>query len=186
MRIGCRVDRAAHLKMPERLAGVRVEGCCSTRGIAKAVYSPLNIPQTGGGLRLSSPDLLKIAALYLDGGRWKGEQIINEEWVKASTTLTRRSMITRNMGTLWWLPSFKAGDTSNPAFFMTGNAGDDRAAAIKIRTRGRSLTALDFTDSEWGFGWMTLVFYRKHLRVGTAGRSGAFDKTEELCPKAYH
>jgi hypothetical protein len=33
-------------------------------------------------------------------------------------------MITRNMGTLWWLQSFKAGDTSNPAFFMTGNGGN--------------------------------------------------------------
>src|ERR1700686_4233777 len=53
-------------------------------GIARAiwVYSPLNVPQTGGGLRLSSVDLLKIAQLYLDGGKWGGRQIVNEEWVK--------------------------------------------------------------------------------------------------------
>src|SRR5439155_10450734 len=55
-------------------------------GITKAtwVYSPLNIPQTGGGLRLSSPDLLKIAQLYLKGGTWNGKRIINEEWIKQS------------------------------------------------------------------------------------------------------
>ena len=95
-------------------------------GIAKAVwgYSPLNIPQTGGGLRLSSPDLLKIAQLYLDGGRWKGEQIINEQWVKASTTPHAEINDHQEYGYLWWLQSFKAGDTSYPAFFMTGNGGN--------------------------------------------------------------
>src|SRR5579864_396805 len=45
------------------------------------VYSPLNIPQTGGGLRLSGRDLLKIAQLYLDGGSWQGRRVVDEKWV---------------------------------------------------------------------------------------------------------
>jgi len=52
---------------------------------AQWVYSPLNIPQTGGGLRLTSRDLMRIAQLYLDGGRWQGHRIVDEAWVKAST-----------------------------------------------------------------------------------------------------
>src|SRR6202047_4183659 len=44
-------------------------------GDAQWVYSPLNIPQTGGGLRLSSRDLLKIAQLYVNGGNWQGTRM---------------------------------------------------------------------------------------------------------------
>ena len=95
-------------------------------GIASAtwVYSPLKIPQTGGGLRFCSSDLLKIARLYLDGGKWKGQQIINSEWVKASTTPHAEISDQQEYGYLWWLQSFKVGDKSYPAFFMTGNGGN--------------------------------------------------------------
>jgi CubicO group peptidase (beta-lactamase class C family) len=49
---------------------------------AQWVYSPLNIPQTGGGLRLTSRDLLKIAQLYLNGGIWQGNRIVDEAGCK--------------------------------------------------------------------------------------------------------
>lgn len=95
-------------------------------GISHAVwvYSPRNVPQTGGGLRLSSLDLLKIAQLYLDRGKWKGEQIVSEEWVKASTTPHVQISDQQEYGYLWWLQSFKAGKTSYPAFLMSGNGGN--------------------------------------------------------------
>src|ERR1700685_1047172 len=51
---------------------------------AQWVYSPLNIPQTGGGLRLTSRDLLKISLLYLNGGIWQGRRIVDEAWVRTS------------------------------------------------------------------------------------------------------
>lgn len=111
---GSRADRYAEQKLFAPL------------GISKAVwaYSPLGIPQTGGGLRLSSPDLLKIAQLYLDLGKWKGEQIINEDWVKASTTPHAQISDQQEYGYLWWLQSFKGAQTSYPAFFMSGNGGN--------------------------------------------------------------
>jgi CubicO group peptidase (beta-lactamase class C family) len=111
------------------------------------VYSPLNIPQTGGGLRLSTPDLLKIAQLYLNGGMWKGKQIINEDWVKRSTAPHAQINDHQEYGYLWWLQSFKSAGVSYPAFFMTGNGGNkvlafptlDMAVAItstNYNTRG--------------------------------------------------
>jgi CubicO group peptidase (beta-lactamase class C family) len=96
------------------------------------VYSPLNIPQTGGGLRLSSRDLLKVAQLYLNGGRWQGRQIVGETWVRNSTTPHARIDENTEYGYLWWLKSFKAGDKSYPAFFMTGNGGNKVVAVPEL------------------------------------------------------
>ena len=53
---------------------------------AKWVYSPLGAPQTGGGLRLTSRDLLKVAELYRLGGEIQGRRIVSADWVRASTT----------------------------------------------------------------------------------------------------
>jgi CubicO group peptidase (beta-lactamase class C family) len=92
------------------------------------VYSPLGVPQTGGGLRLSSRDLLKIAQLYLSGGRWNGKQIVSEAWVKASTTPHAQIDATTNYGYLWWLKSFGPAERQFAAFLMTGNGGNKIAA----------------------------------------------------------
>ncbi len=88
------------------------------------VYSPLNVPQTGGGLRLTSRDLLKIAQLYLHGGKVSGKQLIDPQWVKASTTPHTEIKEKQEYGYLWWLQSFQSGDRSYPAFYMTGNGGN--------------------------------------------------------------
>jgi CubicO group peptidase (beta-lactamase class C family) len=88
------------------------------------VYSPMEIPQTGGGLRLSSRDLLKIGQLYLDGGQWQGQRIVSNEWVRESTRPHARIDEATEYGYLWWLKSFKSGEKSYPAFFMSGNGGN--------------------------------------------------------------
>src|ERR1700704_525821 len=99
---------------------------------AEWVYSPMNIPQTGGGLGLTSRDLLKIAQLYLDGGRWQGKRIVSEEWVRSSTRPHVRIDETTEYGYLWWLKSFKSGEKTYPAFFMSGNGGNKVVAIPEL------------------------------------------------------
>ena len=91
---------------------------------AQWVYSPLGVPQTGGGLRLTSRDLLKIAELCRQGGRWEGRQVVPESWVKASTHPHARIDEATEYGYLWWLKAFKAANASYPAFYMSGNGGN--------------------------------------------------------------
>jgi CubicO group peptidase (beta-lactamase class C family) len=95
-------------------------------GIADAewVYSPLNIPQTGGGLRLTSRDLMKVAQVYLNGGTWQGHRIVDDAWVRTSTQPHARIDDDTEYGYLWWLKPFKSAGKSYPAFFMSGNGGN--------------------------------------------------------------
>jgi CubicO group peptidase (beta-lactamase class C family) len=106
-------------------------------------YSPMNVPQTGGGLRLRSGDLLKIAQLYLNGGRWNGKPIVSEAWVKASIAPHAQIDEETNYGYLWWLKSFKSGDKSYPAFYMTGNGGN-KVVAIPTLDMAVVITSTNF------------------------------------------
>lgn len=87
-------------------------------------FSSLGLALTGGGLRLQSRDLLKLGQLYLNGGAWNGSRVVSERWVKTSTQPHARIDEQTEYGYLWWLKSFKSGEKSYPAFFMTGNGGN--------------------------------------------------------------
>lgn len=91
---------------------------------AQWVYSPMNVPQTGGGLRLTSRDLLKIAELYRNGGVWQRTRIVDEAWVRTSTQPHAQIDDQTEYGYLWWLKTFKSGGKGYPAYFMSGNGGN--------------------------------------------------------------
>ena len=111
---GMRADRYSQEKLFAPLGITRVQW----------VYSPMNVPQTGGGLRLTSRDLLKIAQIYLNGGSWQGQRIMQELWVRSSIEPHAQIDETTNYGYLWWLKSFKSGEKSYTAFYMNGNGGN--------------------------------------------------------------
>jgi CubicO group peptidase (beta-lactamase class C family) len=119
---GMRTDRYAQQKLFSPLGITNVQWA----------YSPMNVPMTGGGLLLTSRDLLKIGQLYLDGGRWQRARILNEAWVRTSIQPHARIDESTEYGYLWWLKSFKSGENSYPAFFMTGNGGNKVVAIPKL------------------------------------------------------
>lgn len=83
--------------------------------------TPKGIAMTGGGLGLKSRDLLKIATLYLNKGKYNGEQLISKDWVEKSTT-PKASIGIQDIeyGYLFWLSKFGGED----AYYMAGTGGN--------------------------------------------------------------
>jgi CubicO group peptidase (beta-lactamase class C family) len=88
------------------------------------VYSPMDIPQTGGGLRFNSLDLLKFPQLVLQDGKWEGKQLVDAAWIKTLSTPHAQIDEKTEYGYLWWLQDFEAGGKKYPAVYMTGNGGN--------------------------------------------------------------
>jgi CubicO group peptidase (beta-lactamase class C family) len=66
----------------------------------------------GGGLRLRPADILKFGQLYLDHGKWRGQQLVPEKWVAASVAPSPASS---QYGLMWWLDTTPSGDSAYPA-----------------------------------------------------------------------
>jgi CubicO group peptidase (beta-lactamase class C family) len=86
--------------------------------------TPKNFPMTGGGLLLTSRDLLKVGQLYLNNGGWNNEQIITEDWVKKSTTPKVEIQTDTEYGYFWWIADFGKVGEKEKAFYMSGSGGN--------------------------------------------------------------
>ena len=53
-------------------------------GFHEAAWSrcPQDYPMGATGLYISAHDMVKLGALYVDGGLWRGKRILSEEWVR--------------------------------------------------------------------------------------------------------
>jgi CubicO group peptidase (beta-lactamase class C family) len=82
--------------------------------MAEKLFAPLGIAtyswekdeagnvQTFYGLQLTARDLARIGQMMLDGGKWKGEQLVDPKWIEQSTTASAN---TPYHGLLWWIRS---------------------------------------------------------------------------------
>ena len=78
------------------------------------VGSLAGMPAAASGLRMRARDLAKFGSLYLNGGKWKGKQVIPADWVDTSTRrhFRFRSQTGPNSGGefgygfFWWYSCF--------------------------------------------------------------------------------
>jgi CubicO group peptidase (beta-lactamase class C family) len=117
-------------------------------------FQPLGNAMTGGGLELRSRDLLKLGQLYLDGGKWQGQQLISEDWVRRSLAPHANAREDTDYGYFWWLQKFHVNGQVIPTFGMYGAGGnkvyvlpDQHAVVVITTTNYRLPGAAAVTDS---------------------------------------
>lgn len=55
---------------------------------------------SGAGMFISAEDMARFGLLFLNNGKWKGQQLISESWIKKAIT---PSVPNVNYGYMWWL-----------------------------------------------------------------------------------
>lgn len=83
-------------------------------------FSPLGLAQGGGGLGLTSRDLLKLGQLYANGGQWNGKQVLPAGFVEAATSPHANARPDTDYGYLIWLQTFDG----HKAWAMSGTGGN--------------------------------------------------------------
>ncbi len=119
----------------------RRAGMHADKYMDKSLFGPLGIsrtfwfrnkeghPHTGGGLFLLPRDMAKFGLLYLRNGKWKGEQIVPESWIRESFEMAVNFPANSRShdigyGYLWWIlePDPK-GEGKQPIFAAKGFMG---------------------------------------------------------------
>jgi CubicO group peptidase (beta-lactamase class C family) len=101
----------------------------------RTLFQPLGISQyrwgrytsgltdTTGGLSLRARDMAKIGLLYLNGGRWNGEQLVPQSWVEESIQAHVAASAGAEYGYQWWRIGVPVGLRSVDTYFASGYGG---------------------------------------------------------------
>lgn len=104
---------------------------------------PDGTPIAASGLRLRPRDMAKFGQVFLDGGRWRGAQVLPESWVHASTSaqarVSDRPFGFQSYGFQWWLGSVR--DEAHTPWVMAVGYGGQRIMLIPSRDLVMVLTA---------------------------------------------
>ncbi len=74
----------------------------------------------GGGIFINSLDQARFGLLFLRNGKWKNQQIISENWVKA---VQQPSTAKKDYGYLWWLNAENAWNAVSPKVYYAAGYG---------------------------------------------------------------
>lgn len=89
-------------------------------------YTPQQVPNTAGGIRLNALDFAKYGQLYKNGGRWNGQQLIPRQWVEKtfSRQLSLPGRPGEFYGYLFWNKQYEVRGKRYETYYCTGNGGN--------------------------------------------------------------
>ena len=89
-------------------------------------YTPQQVANTAGGIRMNALDFAKYAQLYKNGGKWNGRQVLPKQWVDKSFTKIKSIPGRENeyYGYLFWNKTYKVNGKEYETFYCAGNGGN--------------------------------------------------------------
>lgn len=89
-------------------------------------YTPNQVPNTAGGIRMNALDFAKYGQLYKDLGKLKGKQIIPEIWISKTFTKYKSIPGRKNefYGYLFWNKNYLVSGKKYETFYCAGNGGN--------------------------------------------------------------
>ncbi len=123
-----------------------------------------------GGLRLRPRDLAKIGRMLLDGGRWRGEQIVPASWIDASFRRRVAADPPLGYGYQWWRTVVRGQGGMLPVVAAFGNGGQ-RLFLVPQLDLAVVVTAGQYNQPETS--WRAPLKVLTHLSTELSKRPGA-------------
>lgn len=128
-----------------------------------------NEPMVLGGMNLRTRDFAKLGLLYLNGGKWNGEQVVAESWVRQSVTPDAphlmpgerdSSDLSLGYGYQWWLPvnadqEFMAIGVYDQFIFV-----DEKSGVVIVKNSANTR----FADNNFESAHETTAFFRSVVK----------------------
>ena len=107
-------------------------------------------------LKLQPDDMLALGHLYLDHGRWGGDQVVPERWIDEATTSQIQVDQTTSYGYLWWVYDLPYQGRTVRAYFASGNGGQ---FSFGIDELGLAVVFQGGSYNDWDAGYAALREY---------------------------
>ncbi|MFC3159118.1 serine hydrolase domain-containing protein [Chryseobacterium arachidis] len=88
-------------------------------------FTPQQKPSLAGGLRMRALDFAKFGQLYKNNGTWKGQRILDKNWIKKTfTNYFADHKDFEGYGYLFWRKVYKVGNKEFESYQSSGNGGN--------------------------------------------------------------
>lgn len=87
-------------------------------------FTPQKVPNTAGGLQLSSLDYAKFGQLYKNNGIWNGKQVLTYDWVNRSLSHQMTISEGEYYGYLFWNKTYHVDGVDYEVYYSSGNGGN--------------------------------------------------------------
>lgn len=92
-------------------------------GTYHLIMTPTGTAYGGGGHYFLPRDFMKLPQLMMNGGRWRGRQIISKEWARTAGLPLRSLSDEQQYGYLWNSKEYSYKDKKVRGYFAAGNGG---------------------------------------------------------------